>query len=535
MSILIAQAGSSLYKIDPTTGDSELITLPAGVTLRTDARPRFAIMNRWVVMTNTPSKNIAISGAGDTFLLTPTDPAAAPTLAVSGTGLYGHYRYRVSFVIKSDNGEVGPETALGPVAEIDVDNQGVDLTAIPTSADTVPTGYHMARRVYRTTSNGSLYYLLTEIDDNTTSTFSDTTDDAGLSILPFKTVVLNQPPGSEGDDVHMKIIVAWKKRLWGVSDKPADVNQIVFTDDSSISPWGNSLTQLHPGDDSEGITALVPRRDQMLVLTRTGVQLIAGSSTADFALIDVEPNKGGCIATDSVVSVGDDTYWLGPDGIYRYGSDGIENITNGDVAPWFQKDTYFNREVFADVFAKYNELRNQVEFHVPSLGQETFDRWVAYNRTNKRWYGPHKTTAFTPTSACRAVNAAGQPVIVTGGDDGFVYLQNDTTFADDGEAIEFDVIGPFHHADSPDVSHHWGQMSIVTKPETDGTLRVTPTIGERATVPGEYMLHDLTLERELLGILGDGRLARLRFYNNEVSQGVSIYGYEIPEFENGRR
>lgn len=535
MAILIAQAGDSLYSIDPETGDYVELTLPSGVTLRTDARPRFAALNRWVVMTNTPSENLAISGLGDVFLLTLDEPATAPTLATNSTGLYGHYKYRVSFVIKSDEGEIGTESKLGPTGEIDLDNEGVNLTAIPVSSDTAPTGYYLARRIYRTTQDGSLFYHLADINDNTTTTYSDQADDAGLSILPFKSTVLSDPPGSDDDGIHMKLLVMWKKRLWGVSDNPPDVSQIFFTDDNSISNWGNSLIQLHPGDDDQGVVALVPRRDQLLVLTRTGVQMITGSSSADFNIVDVTVNKAGCIAPDSVVSVGDDTFWLGPDGVYRYGTDGVENITNQTVAPWFKKDVYFNREEFPNAFAKYNELLDQYELHLPAFGSEDMDRWVAYNRTNKRWYGIHSTTAFTPTSAVRAVNAAGQPVIAMGGSDGFIYLQNQVTYADDGEAIEFDVIGPFHHDDSPDVNHHWGQLSILTRVEDAGTLRVIPTVGEGNSFPGATQRHDLTKGRELLKIIGDGRMCRLRFYNNEVSQGVSIYGYELPVSEVGRR
>lgn len=535
MAVIVAQAGDSLYKIDPTTGVSEELTLPTGVTLRTDARPRFAALNRWVVMTNTPSENLAISGAGDVFLLTLDEPATAPTLATNSTGLFGHYKYRISFIIKSNAGELGTESKLGPLAEIDLDNEGVDLTNIPVSLDTVPAGYYLARRIYRTTADGSLFYHLADIEDNTTTTYSDQADDAGLSVLPYKSTVLDDPPGSEDNDIHMKLLVMWKKRLWGVSDNPADVSQIFYTDDGSISNWGNSLVQLHPGDDDEGIVALVPRRDQLLVLTRTGVQMITGSSNADFNIVDVETNKAGCVAPDSVVSVGDDTYWLGPDGVYRYGADGVENISNSTVAPWFKKDTYFNREVFPDAFAKYNELIDQYELHLAPAGSEDFTRWVAYNRTNKRWYGIHATTAFTPVSAVKAANAQGQPVVAMGGSDGFIYLQNQETYADDGEAIEFDVIGPFHHDDSPDVEHHWGQLSILTKIEDDGTLRVTPTVGNENSFPGPTMLHDLTKGRELLKIVGDGRLCRLRFYNNEVNQGVSIRGYELPVHEVGRR
>ena len=104
--------------------------------------------------------------------------------AVSGSGLeVGNYWYRVSYVLAGDETCLNNEKYVATTSG----NQQVDLSGIPTYSGPMTAS---ARKIYRTKVNAESgdakqsYYLLTTINDNTTTTYSDTTADASLSILP---------------------------------------------------------------------------------------------------------------------------------------------------------------------------------------------------------------------------------------------------------------------------------------------------------------------------------------------------------------
>lgn len=107
---------------------------------------------------------------------TEPDPFNAPTVALAGDGAgnvdAGAHRYKVSFMTADG------ETLAGP-ASVAVTTTGgngqVDLTGIPTGGSAVT-----ARKVYRTEADGVSYLLLTVLNDNTTTTYTDNTADSAL-------------------------------------------------------------------------------------------------------------------------------------------------------------------------------------------------------------------------------------------------------------------------------------------------------------------------------------------------------------------
>jgi hypothetical protein len=100
----------------------------------------------------------------------------APTLALAaGTQLgVGVYYYFVTW-LDNNNGET-VYSANAQNITTTTNNQSVSVSGIPTG----PTGT-AKRNLYRTKVGGGPYYLLTTIADNTTTTYSDTTADSGLS------------------------------------------------------------------------------------------------------------------------------------------------------------------------------------------------------------------------------------------------------------------------------------------------------------------------------------------------------------------
>src|SRR3990167_1805555 len=153
MAFLLAQTGTTLYKVDVATGTATALTLPTGVTLSSSRKPKFALLNQWVAMVNTPTKNLLIDPEGTVTPLVPIAPANAPNMvAGSGTGLTGAYMYAVSFIVKNSDGDLLSESPIGPPSvSATAANQDFALTIIPLSAESHVTG----RRLYRTLTGGA--------------------------------------------------------------------------------------------------------------------------------------------------------------------------------------------------------------------------------------------------------------------------------------------------------------------------------------------------------------------------------------------
>ncbi len=103
--------------------------------------------------------------------------------AVAGTGLnIGVYQYAVTFLTQ------GGETPPSPLLQVTTssDNQKVSLLSIPLgpSMTTLPgtaTNTVLGRNLYRTLVGGSTLYLLTTLQDNSTSSYSDNIADTALA------------------------------------------------------------------------------------------------------------------------------------------------------------------------------------------------------------------------------------------------------------------------------------------------------------------------------------------------------------------
>lgn len=137
MPYAIIQAGDDLQFLN-TAGELSPVNLPAGVTLATDKPPRWVVMNRYIILCNTPNRVLTIDGAGSIRLLAPAAPTTAPTLtAASGGSLTGTYDgIRYSFIVKDADGEVIGESGFSPAApSISVTNQFIYIAGIEISPD----------------------------------------------------------------------------------------------------------------------------------------------------------------------------------------------------------------------------------------------------------------------------------------------------------------------------------------------------------------------------------------------------------------
>lgn len=532
MAVTIIQTGTSLQLMDEA-GDLTALTLPTGVTLATNVKPRWCAINNNVVLVNTPSQPLTIDATGTVRLLTPKPPRLAPIIAgVAGGTLTGTYRVKETFVTLDSFGNTLSESDYSPVsASVAIAAKFLGVSNADVSPDNIT-----LRRFYRTTTLGAVYFQWIDLDGNVITTIQDDLADAGLSI--FSAPILGTPP-------RLTTIAEFRGRLFGTGD--TDIDHLRYTETGVQYAWpADNLIEIPPvGSDSFGVVALVPRREALGVGRRNSLAQITGTGAEDatgapnFNVVILSKELG--VESQETVCVFRDTaYFLWKDGLYRWNSSGIACVSDGmngkgEVRSWFTTDDYFNRDMFVNAFAHIDQDGPRYRLFLASAGSTTIDRWVEYDLSDGTWWGPHKTALFTPTSAFVRVDAENRDNPVIGG---AVCVYEETETRTDGAAIaiEFDAIGKRHDMQVPDTDKYFGEISLLGKAQTSGTLAVTTIAGDLNATRSKVQRYDMRKTRQRLGRIGTGKHAQVQLTNAEVGVDVEVHGYEVnPVNELGRR
>lgn len=537
MASYLVQAGSSLYHVS-TAGVATAVTLPTGITLTGSTRPcRYVLFgsgnNAYVIVVKGANHDFYIDTLGTARRLQLAPPSGTPTLAAgASTGLTGVYKAAITFKVKTAEGTIISESPMSPlsVASAALANQSLRLNNIPVSPDAVVN----ARGVYRTLASGNVLYPWYDIDDNVTTSEDRAGADSLISLLPTTATSISSPP-------DLDLIASWRERLWGVPRYKNDA--VRWTEERQFYAWNQSNELIAPpqNTDSYGVTALIPRRDNLGICRRHHTYMISGNSNDTFQRIGISESLG-CVSQESVVVINNVAYMLGEYGVNEWSDLGVRSVSDGQVDAWFSTDLYFNRAQFPKAQGRYNPDTDSYELLLCSVDSTSLDRWVAYQLSSRTWLGPHKTDAFTPTSAAtdstfRGMLTDANSLLITafGGDDGFIYVRDRDVISDSGTAVPFSIALPYLSASEPDYDKYFDQPTIHTRAEDQGTLTITPIVGGLTATASTPLYHDLTLDRDTLDRLGQGRYCQLTLTHSSLYERPRIYGIEIPYAFVGRR
>ena len=541
MPYYIAKGGSNLYRVT-TGGTATALTLPTGVSEISGRRPRFTVLGRAVIVTNAFSVSLLVDPDFNVYPMQLRPPVSAPTLtsAVAGS-LSGNFRVKYTHIIKDPlSGRIIAESDFSPISAESGTITSKRLKAVvEVSQD--PGVTH--RRLYRTTTGpGTTYFPWIDLEGNTLTAVSDDMSDALLQLVASPTGLGSAPGMVPG--TFMPVVTEWKDRLWGVGGDENDVDILRYTEIEQPYAWKTSNDFNIPpvGFDQFGITGLLPRRDELGVLKRNFFVKIIGDGTR-FERVKVHTGKG-CYATESCLVIDDVGYFLGEDGVYTWGGQNLACISDGAVRQWFTTDTYFNRAQYPNAFAKYNAKYHGYELHLAAAGSSNIDRWVFYDIARGKWWGPHKTDAFTPTSAQGFfLDSNSIFVPVTGASNGKIYKGNQTGFSDaTTDDIAISAQTGRMSADTPNIKKLFLGPSFIFKSQAAaGNLQVECYIGDlEATTTFNGVLRTLSIDqtndnRQDFSPLGTGEYCSFLFTETTNSQGCQLFGFELPSHELGQR
>jgi hypothetical protein len=521
----LVQAGAKLYALTLDGTTALEITLPNGVTINPNFRVRAAVLNRKIVISGTPGISEPIWIYPLTLAAYPMRVTAPTAPVLTGGAAGGPFYGWVSFIQKIGT-EVVNESALSPAS---VQSTSAIFTDIDTSGQSFVTG----RRLYRSVADGTIPFAAHDIDDNSTTSYdTNSITDADLALNASDPSL--GPIPSDAD-----LIVAWRDRLWVVSRTEGSQDRIYFTEVGQHYAFAatNFLLAQPLGEDDFGVTGFIPRRDELGVTKRNRVLKVIGTGIdADFDVVGIVDGIG-CVSPDSIVVIRDIGHFLGLDGTYALGPQGVTPTFDQKVVPWFQTDTYFNRDEFRRALGGYNPFATTYDLHLCVPGETTLTRWVSLDIKRQEWTGPHKTGKFTPSARGLLRSAESQYLPTMGSADGFLYKMNQAGASDEGTAIAIDWVHAYLSANAPDIFHRWLQGSILIAIQAGATapLVITPYVGEINAGASAAINVSQLVGRTKLPRFGAGRLLKLQFTHSTNAEDVLIYAIEIPFNEVGRR
>lgn len=523
MAYTLIQSGSSLYTMDSNGVMSSALTLPSGVSLNTAVPPRFALINGYVVMVNSPSRPLIIGGDGKVRVLSAWPPRTQPTCTATGSGsLTGVYTFKQTFLSLDSSNNVITESDFGPISTSDTASSEVlQASALDLSLDIETIN---ATRIYRTAAGGAIYYQWLQLAGNSQTSITDGTADSALSIVAAPTL---------GTAPILTLVAEFRGRLFGVGKDAVD--SLRYTEAGLHYSWPvDNVFQMEPkGADAVGVTALMSRADRLGVAKLNRLRQIVGTGadtiTGDIDLDNIIASDSvGCLSQESVQVFRDTAYFLWYDGVYQWNNDGIKNLAEGKVKNWFTSDSYFNRNRFSKSFAHIDidTLRYRLFLAEPSASSENV--WIEYDIRDGTWWGPHKSTAVTPTSAFVVQQDSGKRIPVIGDSGGDLFQEQTTRTDSTASGIAIDVKTKRHDGEEPDLDKYFGELSMIGKAQSAGTLTVAGRTGElNQSSSTTSFSYDMTKSRQRLGRLGVGKHSQLEFTHSTAGQDVELYGYDI--------
>ncbi len=327
----------------------------------------------------------------------------------SGSGdLTGIYSYKVIYVSKyGQYSNTGPKSVNVTAAS----SAQIDLTRIPVSSDSQV----VARRIYRTVGNGSVWLFLDEILDNTSTTYTDTVADGSLS---------NETPPQAGDYADDNatppkcgIVKAWKKTIFMAGD-PQNPYTLYYSEDDE----GESFPLINALELDEKITGIYESYSGLVIETETGKWQLIGTNP-DFSL-DKIIHGVGCVGRRACGTARTVGYSVDRDGMRIFDLSETKKISE-PIRDKYDDD--LNKTNIELVHAVHLRSRNCIlQFNPDASGNYT-SIW-SYQYVMDAVEAGYWSTIVTPTAANlnfldaeEIEDSNGTFKLYAGGDDGMLY------------------------------------------------------------------------------------------------------------------
>lgn len=302
--------------------------------------------------------------------------------------------------------------------------QKISLSGIPVSTDPQVTGRHL----YRTLVDGSRFYWLATINDNTTTTYVDNLPDGALDYLGAE---LREDRDTAPNG---KFSAWWDERLWISGDDIVYYSDIAIPENFDIS---SRYVTVQRGDTSDEITGLVPYKDSLYVFRKHSIYVIQKTSIA-YGLFLITDDVG-CVAPWSMVPVNNMLMFIS----YR----GVE-LFNGQDVYGAEISLPVDRTIKSIDTTKYDLIsavhypeKREVWFSLPDRTGGAAATTVVYHYLADAWY--NFTFYKTPSCLSLCYDSSKAQVLKMGTRDGCLDLC-EAGYQDNTTAISATYRKPWH-------------------------------------------------------------------------------------------
>jgi len=293
------------------------------------------------------------------------------------------YAYRVSFV-----NEAGSESPLSnPSNEISFtavsitrgSTTGVPRTGFILNIPIGPAGT-IARRIYRTKNDGSIYFFNAQVSENTSSTYSDFLEDVQLgSEAPTTSESISMPSPS------CRFTAAFKDCLF-IDGGQMDPQRLWYSQPRQPDTYRADnyfdLGTVTGGD----ITGLMPYYNSLLVFREAAIDLIRGDSLNGFTLTPFIQGVGtrspNCILPIPNIGIS----FMSNDGIYLIagGLDGGSDLKLRKISIGLEE--FFDRaciDMFPKAVAAYSSREREAHYYFAIDGSTFNNKGIVFHVDNK--------------------------------------------------------------------------------------------------------------------------------------------------------
>lgn len=249
--------------------------------------------------------------------------------------------------------------------------------------------------------------------------------------------------------------------LAGDTSDPYNLHYSAPLDETDFSP-ANGAGVINVGFD---IIQIKPFRDELYIFGTNNIKKLVGNSNADFSLLQVT-NDLGCLASDSVIELGGDLLFIGPDGLRPVsGTDKIGDVNLETVSKNVQSlfnDVVLNNDL-DDLDAVV--IRNKSQFRIFFGASDSQGVIGALRQQQNGAIGFEFGQLLGITATCADSGYLGQYEYVIHGDlDGKVYRQEYGNNFDGNEIFSL-FQSPFFHFGDPELRKNFLKLSTYLKAE----------------------------------------------------------------------
>ena len=267
-----------------------------------------------------------------------------------------------------------------------------------------------------------------------------------------------------------RYVSAFKSHMFFAGDA-SNLNYLTFSaplDETDFSP-ANGAGSINVGFD---IVQIKPFRDELYIFGTNNIKKLVGSTIADFQLISVTKDLG-CIATDSVVELGGDLLFIGPDGLRPVsGTDKIGDVNLETISKNVQ--SIFNDIVQNEDLDALSTviIRQKSQFRMFFSASESQGVIGALRQQQNGAIGFEFGQMLGIQATCADSGYVGQTEYVIHGDSVGKVFRQERGNNFDGENIFSLFQTPFYHFGDPELRKNFLKLSTYLRSEGNSDIVV---------------------------------------------------------------